>query len=322
MQASFSAVGEFLRAHQSFTILSHIRPDGDAYGSTLGLGLCLRAMGKSVTLYNEDGLTSRFTYLPGCETVAATPAVAPSRETQIIAVDTAEMSRLGKTFMGWRRTPDLNIDHHVSNPLYGQLNVVVSDSPATAEVLYEIMRANDLPITPEVAANLFIGLSTDTGSFRYRSTTTRSFEVAAALSAAGADPATLAQHAYLSYPASRFRLLRLLLQTTEFLAEDRVCSCTLTPAMYAEAGSCTDDTEGLIEYMLMTESVEVAVMFEEMASGGVRVSLRSRGRIDVQKIASLFGGGGHKAAAGIRTSLPFDSFRSELLDKIVAAVRQ
>jgi phosphoesterase RecJ-like protein len=320
MHAPFSVVGDFLRQHSTFIIISHIRPDGDAYGSTLGLGLCLRELGKTVYLYNEDGLTSRFGYLPGSETILPTPAEPPVADAKIIAVDTSDYVRLGKTFVSWKRTPDLNIDHHVSNPLFAELNVVVSDSPATAQVLYDIMEANALPITPAIASNLFIGLSTDTGSFRYRGTTARSFEIAARLSLAGADPASLAQEAYQSYPASRFHLLQALLQTTRFSPDNRIVWCKLDPEMYAATGATSDDTEGLIEYFLMTETVEAAVMFEVITPNSIRVSLRSRGKVDVQKVASIYGGGGHRSAAGIRTSLPFEELERSLIHDIEVAL--
>ncbi|MEZ0297573.1 MAG: bifunctional oligoribonuclease/PAP phosphatase NrnA [Candidatus Methylacidiphilales bacterium] len=319
MHVPFSAVGDFFRQHSTFVILSHVRPDGDAYGSTLGLGLCLREMGKTVYMYNEDGLTPRFHYMPGSENIQVTPAQPPA-DAKIVAVDTADAARLGKTFVSWNRTPDLNIDHHVSNPLYGELNVVVSDAPAASQVLYELLVTNGLPITSDIASNFFIGISTDTGSFRYRGTTTRTFEIAAALTKAGANPAFLAQQAYQSYPASRFRLLQAVLQTTQFSADNRIVWCKLDQDMYTTTGATTDDTEGLIEYFLMTETVEVAALLEVISHTCIRVSLRSRGKVNVSRIAAAYGGGGHHSAAGIRTSLPYTELESSLIRDIEIAL--
>lgn len=311
-----SALGTTLSQHQEFIIISHPRPDGDAYGSTLGLGLSLQATGKNVQMVNEDGLAKPFAFLPGSKQLMKTPSLAPAPERLFIAVDTADALRLGPTQTAWKRLPEVNIDHHVSNPGYAKLNLIDAQAPATAEVLYEIISNLGLPLTPGVAANLYVGLMTDTGSFRYRQTTARSFAIAAKLVEAGADPTDLAQQCYQSFPPARLLLLREVLNAVQFSADNRIAWFRLTPEMYAKSGATSDETEGLLEHLQAVQSVEVAFLIEAMPDGLSRVSLRSRGRVDVQKICQEFGGGGHRLAAGLRSKLDFATLEERLLDLI------
>ncbi|HEY0257424.1 MAG TPA: DHH family phosphoesterase, partial [Candidatus Methylacidiphilales bacterium] len=189
--------------HERFLVISHVRPDGDAYGSSLGLGLCLRALGKDVVIANADGLSPLFEFLPGSTSLLTHSPGLIEAGRLVIAVDCADQKRLGKSFEQGQRPPDVNIDHHVSNPGYAKLNLIDAVSPATAQVLYEIITTLQWPLTPEVASNLYVGLLTVTGSFRYRQTTVRTFEVAAQLVKAGADPTDLAEGCYQSFRAER-----------------------------------------------------------------------------------------------------------------------
>lgn len=320
MQATYDIIGGFLRRHDKFVILSHIRPDGDAYGSTLGLTLSLRAMGKDVLACNADGLSVSYQFLPGGETLVATPETDPGLDRKIIALDTADEVRLGKVFHSWNRKPDLNMDHHPSNPAYAEINCIEADVPATSQLLYEVIVDQKLPLTPEVAANLFVGISTDTGSFRHRQTTARTFEVAAALVAAGADPTDLSLRCYSSYPLGRLLLVREVLNDAEFLDDGAIVFFHLTPEMYARTGTTSDDTEGLIENVQTVRTVQVAFVLEKIDAEFTRVSMRSRGKVDVQAIASKFGGGGHKLAAGIRSKLPLETLQESLIAEIRQAL--
>ena len=302
--------------HQRFLVISHLRPDGDAYGSSLGLGLSLRAAGKDVTISNADGLAPLFEFLPGSKSLETTLPVAPEADRLIIAVDCADQKRLGSTFEQWRRVPDVNIDHHLSNPGYAKLNLIDADSPATAQVLYEIITTLKWPLTPEVASNLYVGLMTDTGNFRYRQTTARTFEVAARLVEAGADPTQLSERCYQSFRAARLLLMREVLGSLHFADHDRVAWFYLSPEMYARSGAIPDESEGLIEHLQTVKSVEVAFMLEAMADGMTRASMRSRGIVDVQRICTEFGGGGHRLAAGLRAKLEPAALEKRLLDLI------
>jgi phosphoesterase RecJ-like protein len=313
---NFPRLRQLIQAHERFLVISHVRPDGDAYGSTLGLALVLRALGKDVIAVNSDGLSSAFQFLPGSATLAATPGKAPETDRAIIAVDCADRKRLGPMFDLWNRVPDVNIDHHVSNPGYSALNLIDPVSPATAQVLFEIIEGLGWPLTADIASNLYVGLMTDTGSFRYRQTTARTFAVATRLVEAGADPTALAEGCYQSFRPERMLLLREVLNALHFADEGRVAWFHLTPEMYARSGATPDETEGLIENLQTVRTVEVAFVLEAMDGGLTRASLRSRGKVDVQGICAEFGGGGHRLAAGLRTKLDIPTLEKRLLELI------
>lgn len=302
--------------HKHFLVISHVRPDGDAYGSTLALALSLQAMGKDVQVVNADGVSPLFEFLPGAKNLTATVPEKPQPDRLIIAVDCADQKRLGAVFEQWGRAPDVNIDHHVSNPGYAKLNLVDADSPATAQVLYEIISALKWSLAPEVAANLYVGVMTDTGNFRYRQTTARTFEVAARLVEAGADPTNLAESCYQSFRAERLLLLKEVFQAIHFANRERVAWFCLTPETYARSGAIPEETEGLIEYLQAVRTVEVAFLLEALPGGLTRASMRSRGKVDVQQICREFGGGGHRLAAGLRTKLDLAALEKQLLDLI------
>ena len=302
--------------HERFLVISHVRPDGDAYGSTLGLALSLRAMGKDVQVVNADGLSPLFEFLPGSKGLTATLPGAPEPDRLIIAVDCADEKRLGAVFDQWQRAPDVNIDHHVSNPGYAKLNLIDAASPATAQVLYEIITALKWPLTPDVAANLYVGIMTDTGNFRYRQTTAHTFEVAARLVSAGADPTDLAEACYQSFRAERLLLLREVFNAIHFANRERVAWFILTPETYVRSGANPDETEGLIDYLQAVKTVEVAFLLESLPGGFTRASMRSRGKVDVQRICREFGGGGHRLDAGLRTKLDPVALEKKLLDLI------
>jgi phosphoesterase RecJ-like protein len=294
-----AALQKLCDQHDRFLVVSHVRPDGDAYGSTLGLALSLRAMGKEVQTVNADGLSPLFQFLPGSADLTA-PGSEPEADRIIIAVDCADAKRLGAVF---KRPPDVNIDHHVSNPGYGLLNLVDAESPATAQVLHEIISTLKWPLTAGVAANLYVGLMTDTGNFRYRQTTAHTFEVAAELVKAGADPTDLAEACYQSFRAERLLLLKEVFGAIHFANRARVAWFGLTPEMYQRSGAIPDESEGLIEFLQAVRTVEVAFLLEALPEGLTRASMRSRGHVDVQLICKEFGGGGHRLAAGLRSKL-------------------
>jgi phosphoesterase RecJ-like protein len=299
-----------------FLVISHVRPDGDAYGSTLGLALSLQGLGKNVQVVNADGLSPLFEFLPGSNDLTATPAGAPEPDRAIIAVDCADSKRLGPAFDQWKRLPDVNIDHHLSNPGYARINLVDAASPATGQVLYEIIHALNWPLTPAIAANLYVGIMTDTGNFRFRQTTAQTFEVAARLVAAGADPTDLAEACYQSFRPERLLLTREMLNAVRFSDDRRVAWYYLGPEAYTRSGAIPDETEGLIEHLQTVKTVEVAFMLEALSDGLTRGSLRSRGKVDVQQICKEFGGGGHKLAAGLRSKLDPASLEKKLLELI------
>jgi phosphoesterase RecJ-like protein len=299
---TLAEIAQALRAHRRFTIMSHIRPDGDALGCIIALGLALRELGKEVTLWNEDGAGEKFHYLPGWEMVAKPPAE-PLDVEVAIALDTANQQRLGSALAAVKSARLwINIDHHVSNEGYGDLSYIDATAPATGQILYELIQAAGFPLTPEIADNLFAAISTDTGSFQYPNTTARTYEIGAALIRAGVKVGDLSQKIYESYPLRRVYLLRALLNVLKISCDGRCASFVLTQQMVNDLGVQPDDNEGLIDTIRAIDGVLVAAFIEELpAEGKVRISLRSKDpRVDVCKICQQFRGGGHTLAAGAR----------------------
>jgi len=301
--ATLAEIAQALRDHQKFTIMSHVRPDGDALGCIIALGLSLRQMGKEVTLWNEDGVGEKFHYLPGWEMVSK-PPTEPVDVEVAVALDTATRVRLGTTTLDAIKSARLwiNVDHHVSNEGYGDLCFVDPTAPATGQILYELIDFAGFPLTTDIADNLFAAISTDTGSFQYPNTTAQTYEIAAALIRAGVKVGELSQKMYESYPLRRIQLLRALLNVLKITCDGRVASFVLTQQMVAELGVQPDDNEGLIDTIRAIEGIVVAAFIEELPTDGkIRISLRSKDpRVDVCKICQQFRGGGHTLAAGAR----------------------
>ena len=315
--STLAEIADIIRAKQRFVVISHVRPDGDALGCTLAMGLCLRQLGKDVQMWNDDGCIERFHFLPGANFLQQ-PPTEPEEFDVVIMLDTAVKDRGGRCVRAVKNAGLwINMDHHVSNPRYGDLNFIDTASPATGQILFELFRAGDLPLTYEMADNLFVAISTDTGSFQYPNTTARTYEIGAELVRLGVNVGTLSQRLYESHPRRRIELLKAMLNVLRFTSGDRVASFALSLAIAREVGAKPDDTEGLIDHIRSTEGVVVAAFFEEMEGGLVRVSLRSKDpRADVCAIASAFGGGGHTLAAGLRTR----GTLAEVQEKILQAI--
>jgi phosphoesterase RecJ-like protein len=307
-------IADLLREKQRFVVMSHFRPDGDALGCTLAMGLCLRQLGKDVTLWNEDGCLEKFSYLPHAELVQKPPAEAQSFDVAIV-LDTAVRERVGTCLAAVKHADVwINIDHHISNPRYGDLNHIDATSPATGQILFELFQQGELPLTYEMADNLFVAISTDTGSFQYPSTTARTYEIGAELIRLGVKVGELSQKMYESYPRRRLELLKALLNALQFSSGGRVASFALTQATSTALGVQPEDNEGLIDHIRSVEGVVVAAFFEEMLDGKIRASLRSKDpRADVCKVAQKFGGGGHVLAAGARLAGPLEAAQQKIL---------
>ena len=314
---SLAQIADLLREKQRFVVVSHIRPDGDALGCTLAMGLCLRQLGKDVTLWNEDGCLEKFEWLPH-STLVKQPPSEPQKFDVALVLDTAVKDRVGKCLDAIGHADVwVNIDHHVSKPRFGDLNYIDSTSPATGQILFELFRQCGLPLTYEMADNLYVAISTDTGSFQYPSTTTRTYEIGAELVKLGVNVGNLSQRLYESYPRRRIELLKSLLNALQFSSNDRVASFALTQETSKSLGVKPDDNEGLIDTIRAVEGVIVAVFFEELEDGRVRVSLRSKNpSTDVCKVALQFGGGGHTLAAGIRMKGPLADAQAKILQSI------
>jgi phosphoesterase RecJ-like protein len=320
--ATFAEIAAVLREYESFVVLSHVRPDGDALGSQIAMGLALQKLGKKVKVWNEEGLLEKFSFLPGGKLVSFPPNEAEDFDV-VLALDTATRQRLGDNVLAavgqvkvW-----INIDHHPSNPRYGDLVHIDPIAPATGQILFELLQSQNLPLDEPIAENLFAAISTDTGSFQYQNTTARTFEIAADILRCGIRVGELSQKLYESYPRRRIELLRVLLDRMRFDADGKVASFSLPSATANELGVIPEDNEGLIDHLRAIQGVIIAIFFEELEDGKVRVSMRSKDeRADVCAICVSFKGGGHKLAAGARVPGKLDDVANKVIEAAVGAV--
>jgi bifunctional oligoribonuclease and PAP phosphatase NrnA len=318
MKVSFHEIAEAIKQAHRIAVLSHVRPDGDAIGSQLALTLCLQQMGKEASAWNEDGLPESFRFLGKSDLIRRPPS-APEEFDLAIALDTASQQRLGTALNAiGRATRWVNIDHHISNPGYGDLVYIDPVAPATGQIVYEFLHAENLPLTLAAADGLYTAISTDTGSFRYANTTARTFEIASELIKIGVNAAAIANKLYESYPKRRVLLLGEILPKAEFAAGDRIASLILTNETKERLGIQPDDIDGLIDFVRSVEPVVVAIFFEELPEDKVRLSMRSKGdRVDVNKICGEFGGGGHPRAAGARMRGNLKEVTSKVLQRVL-----
>jgi phosphoesterase RecJ-like protein len=320
---NFAEIGRALRDQKKFAVLSHVRPDGDALGSTLALALALKEMGKEVRAWNEDGMLEKYSFLPGAQLLTR-PSPAPEDFDVAIALDTATQNRLGTAAAGignaklW-----INVDHHPSNPRYGDIVYIDPVAPATGQILFELMNAEGFPINTAIAENLYAAISTDTGSFQYPNTTARTFEIAAELVRAGVDVGRLNQLLYENYPKRRVDLLRELLTTMQFACDNKLAWFSLNQATAKSVGALPEDNEGLIDHLRSIRGVIVAIFFEELIDNKVRVSMRSKNpAVDVCAICQGFGGGGHTLAAGARVRGALAEVSKKIVEKTCEFIRR
>jgi len=304
------AVGKVLAGAGRVGVISHSRPDGDAIGSAIALGSALRGIGCEVTVLNQDGVPESLAFLPGSDAVSQPGDFPDGIEVDLLVIlDTGSRERAGAQALGTFRGKYqvINIDHHDSNPGYGDVNLIDIESPATGQIVFQLIDAMDWPLDAVARDNLFVAISTDTGSFRYPSTTATTYRIGAALIEAGADVGRLSQLLYESFPLRRLELLRELMKEMEIRDEGRVAFFKMPRSLVDKLDLVATDTEGLIDLIRSIDSVVVAVFFEEMDDGRIRISARSKTpAVDVGALCSSFGGGGHTLAAGTRMKGPLD----------------
>lgn len=315
LKKTFAELGEVIAGHERFVVMSHVRPDGDAIGSQIALGFSLMAMGKTVFLVNEDGVPESLVFLKGSERVTRPPAEPLDIEVAI-ALDTATKPRLGDGALhaASKAKVWLNIDHHISNPAYGDFNLIDATKPATGQIVYELIRALDYPLPEETRDAIYVAVSTDTGSFQYGSTTAATYEMGADLIRCGLDVGKINVDTYDSHPYRRLELMRALLNTLDISADGRLAHWELLDKTRGELSLQPDDSEGLIDLIRGVKGVLVAAFFEELEGGKIRVSMRSKDKgVNVCDVATQFGGGGHALAAGIRMAGPIADAKKKVL---------
>jgi phosphoesterase RecJ-like protein len=316
------AIGDALRRHDRFLIVTHENPDGDALGSLLAATLALRQLGKDAVMYlpGRTPLPSEYEFMPLADVVREPPDDAAERV--LFAVDCAKEERIGDDSARSRASLTLNIDHHHDNTRFGDLNLIVADASSTGEVLRDVFTELGVELTPELAEPLYIALVTDTGRFQYANTTPKSLRLAAELVEAGADIHEVFQQVYESVEFAKLKLLARALDRAEVLEGGRIVVSHLLRTDFGEVGASEPYSEGIIDYLRAVEGAELAVLIREQLNedaAAYKGSLRSSiDELDVSAIARRFGGGGHRQAAGFSTDLPLEEIVEQIREGFLA----
>jgi len=320
MSEVISEIVRLIRTKDSFLVASHMNPDGDAIGSSLGLAMALEALGKSVAVYNQGPVPHLYRFLPGVDRIKdELPEEEAFQATFVLDCSTSE--RVGESFVKFSHKGSIVVvDHHPPRQALEGLQLIRTEAAATAELIYEIAMQVGLSLPRDAATALYAGLMTDTGSFRFSNTTPKALEVAGRLLAAGADHRLLVEHLYESFPPERFRLLGLALNTLRLLKGGKVALVWITRPMFQQVGAEDEMTDGFVDIPRSIRGVEVAALIREREENEYRVNLRSRGRVDVGEVASRFGGGGHPNAAGFTLQRSPEDLERSLLSALEEAL--
>jgi phosphoesterase RecJ-like protein len=311
-QASIAAMLQYFRSTPRFLLTSHARPDGDAIGSVLAMAEVLGQLGCETQVVFADPTPNIYRSLPGVDTILETPHVTEPA-TPIIIMECDSIKRTG--LLGLENRPLINIDHHASGRPYGTLNWIDEHACAVAEMVYRLAVAAKVEITPSMATCLYAAILSDTGSFTYPSTTATTFEIAHQLAAHGASPSHIARNLYFTNPESKIRLLAVALSNME--CEGAIAWSWVTDAEMESAGASAEDCEGVVNYLIGIAGVESAVFLREVSPGGeFRLSIRSKGKVDVAQVAESFGGGGHRSASGCTLDGPLNAAMQRILTQL------
>ena len=282
--------------------------------------MALKGLGKEVQILNQDPTPEILAFLPGAQEIIHQAPVTGWFDIAF-SLDCGDKGRLGEEFGKVKGIGKIiNIDHHVSNKNFGEINFVDPRASSAAEIIYDLIRAIPVPVTPEIAENIYTGVMTDTGSFHYSNTSPKTFAVARACLVAGVDPWKVAEQVYETQPPARLRLLPRVLETLELSGEDRISSVIVTQRMLEEAGATAALTEDFINFPRSVRGVQVALLFREVTPNKYRVSLRSRGGVDVARIAEMFQGGGHPNASGCTVEGSLSEVKGKVLERVKAAL--
>ena len=289
-------IAEHIRETDNFLVLSHVSPDGDALGSMLAMGELLAALGKRVTLFNESGIPHRFEWLePKRDILTSLPAEEPDT---IIVLDCGGPERTGQLIKPWMEAKTVvNIDHHLGNPMFGDLNWVEQRASSVGEMVGMLARKLDVPLVGLLGEYVYLALISDTGDFCFNNTRPETLEMAAEILRLGLLPGPFHEQKQSTGTLSQLQMRGTVLHQARLYAAGRISLIAFTRELFERTGTGPEDTEGLVNTVLYVRGVQVAISLREEKEG-IKFSLRSKGSINVQAVAARFGGGGHRNAAG------------------------
>ena len=309
---------EVLR-RQRFLLTSHLKPDGDSIGSQMAMAYALRALGKDVRVVNCNPALPALQTFPGVSEIEIADHVEGDYDA-VIVMECSDLARTGVSVL--ERYFIVNVDHHPGNAMYGAVNWFNAGAAACGEMVFDVIRSLGVPLTREIATHIYVAILTDTGSFHHAGISPRTFDICRQTLEAGIDPVAIARSVFDTNNIGRLRLFGAVLGSVEIDASGRLAAICLNRAMARASGGTYDDIEGLINVPLTVKEIQVVVFFKEWEPNEYRVSLRSKGSIDVGGVAKQFGGGGHKNASGCTVLGSLPDVRQQVMPLVEAAIER
>lgn len=307
---------EAINKGRSFLITSHIRLDGDALGSELAIYLMLRNLGKTAVVYNQDSTPEHYRFLPAAQSIVREPGDMGQYDTAFV-LDCSELSRVGEQAEKIGKINKvINIDHHISNGGFCEIKLIDAQASSTGELIFRLMKEMGVEMTKDICTNLYAAILTDTGGFRYGNTRQGALWAAGTLVEKGADPQWISENIYESDPPAKLKLLAKTLETLSLDMERKMGSLTVTLKMLQEAGASIEHTDGFVDIPRTVQGIKISVLYTQMNSNFFKLSLRSKGSVNVEKIANKFGGGGHINAAACRIEGNIESIKLKILEAV------
>jgi phosphoesterase RecJ-like protein len=300
---------DYIQRSNDFLIATHFNPEGDALGSSIALHLALTSFGKRSTVFNKDKVPETYDFLPRNDVISDTT---PDRVDDLLLLDCNALDRAGleDCSIGFSAV----IDHHKTVNSFGDIRWVLPDAPATGLMVFYLIKALNVELTEDMASNLYAAIGIDTGIFRYPNTTSECMIVASELVKKGADPGFIAERLFNNYSQNRFLLLKETLNSIDLY--NGIAVTVVTDDMYQSTGTSAADTENFVNYPLLMAGVRVSVLFRQLGNESWKISLRSKGLVDISVVATAFEGGGHRNAAGCRIEESLADAKEKLLKKI------
>ena len=317
--AARDEIARAIAERQRFLITSHARPDGDSIGSQLAMALALDVLGKEVRIVNADPPPEHYLEFPGVDRIEVAAAAADGDQT-LIVMECSDLSRTGVANL-----PSgfiINIDHHLGNAMYGRLNWHDETAAACGELVIDLIDALGVPLSEPIATHIYLAILTDTGSFHHSNIKPRTFEICRRCVDAGVNPAAMARRVFDSNSFGKLKLIGALLDDMELVDEGRLAVLHLDDKILERCGCTPNDTEGLINLPLTAREIQAVVFFKMDPNGELRVSMRSKYDVDVRNVATAFGGGGHKNAAGFTLQAEESDVRSAIIQRLVHAIHK
>ena len=312
---------EKLKNEQSFYLISHMLPDGDSIGSLLAMGEGLASLGKMVKMFTPGNIPRKYKFLSGADLVSHELLI-NDPEVTVVVLDSSDLDRLGLFKEAVINSKQIiNIDHHVTNQRFGNLNLVDATAAATGEIVHQILAELQVNLTESIAESLYVAISNDTGSFKFDNTTPNTHRVIATLLECGLSPGTLSQIIFDERPLSFYILLKEALSSLEMYEERSVSVMTLSKDIRERSGASTDDLDGIVNYARNIEGIELGILFYVEGNNEVKVGFRSRS-LDVSTLAGKFNGGGHIRAAGCRMKGDYHTVKEKVMGEALKMLKE